>query len=79
LIGIIASYLPYEDVAVSQQTQRPRVIFAENSGLTNVFPVDCITETVRIWEEAHPLQVPDEPTEVPTPNPAADDPPTPNP
>lgn len=32
LLGIVASYVPYQDVAVSIQTQRPRVIFEENSG-----------------------------------------------
>jgi len=46
LVGIVSSYLPYNDVAVSQQTNRPRIIFEENSGLVNVFPVDCIDETI---------------------------------
>ena len=36
LIGIVAGYLPYRDVAVSQQTKRARVIFEENSGLAVV-------------------------------------------
>jgi S1-C subfamily serine protease len=46
LIGIIASYVPYIDVAISQQTKRPRVTFEENSGLANVYSVDCINETI---------------------------------
>lgn len=48
LIGIVNSYVPYRDVAVSQQTQRPRIIFEENSGLAAVIPVDFIEETVDI-------------------------------
>ena len=46
LIGIIKSYVPYRDVAVSQQTGRPRVIFEENSGLAAAHSVDCIEETL---------------------------------
>lgn len=46
LIGIVSSYLPYRYVAISQQTQRPRVIFEENSGLAAVFPPDRIREAV---------------------------------
>jgi len=47
LLGIVASYLPYQDVAISQQTRRPRVIFEENSGLGSAFPVDYIEDLVR--------------------------------
>src|SRR5690606_36629166 len=46
LTGIITGYLPYRDVAVSQQTQRPRIIFEENSGLAQVLPVDRVREAV---------------------------------
>jgi len=48
LIGIIKSYVPYQDVAISQQTGRPRVVFEENSGLSSVIPVDFIMETIEI-------------------------------
>ncbi len=51
LIGIVKAYVPYQDVAVSQQTQRPRVIFEENSGLTAVESVDSIIETVELAAE----------------------------
>ncbi|HOY04680.1 MAG TPA: serine protease [Saprospiraceae bacterium] len=47
LIGIVKSYIPYQDVAISQQTQRPRIIFEENSGLANVETVDKIIETIQ--------------------------------
>lgn len=47
LIGIVHSYVPYEDVAVSLQTKRPRVVFSENSGLAAAHPVDHIEETIQ--------------------------------
>lgn len=46
LIGMIASYQAYTDVAVSLQTKRPRVTFEENSGLAEVLPVDDIDEMI---------------------------------
>jgi hypothetical protein len=46
LIGIVQAYVPYQDVAVSAQTGRPRVIFEENAGLAAVHPVDFIEETI---------------------------------
>jgi hypothetical protein len=46
LIGIVQAYVPYQDVAVSLQTGRPRVIFEENAGLAAVHPVDFIIETI---------------------------------
>ncbi len=50
LIGLVKSYIPYRDVAVSQQTGRPRVIFEENSGLSVVEPVDHIIEAIQADE-----------------------------
>jgi hypothetical protein len=46
LIGIVKSYIPYTDVAVSQQTGKARITFEENSGLANVETVDKIIETI---------------------------------
>ncbi|HMM56068.1 MAG TPA: serine protease [Rudaea sp.] len=48
LIGIVKSYVPYRDVAISQQTGNPRVIFEENSGLALVETVDSIRNTVEM-------------------------------
>ncbi len=48
LIGMISSYLPYREVAVSQQTGRLRMIFEENSGLGVVVPHNVIQETIEI-------------------------------
>lgn len=47
LIGMVSSYLPYTEVAISQQTGRPRMIFEENSGLGQVVPHDVIQEAVK--------------------------------
>lgn len=46
LIGIVSSYLQYEDIAVSKQTGRPRVAFQENSGLAYVVPLDFLNEII---------------------------------
>ena len=48
LIGMVSSYLPYQEVAVSSQTGRPRMIFEENSGLGIVVPHDVIKENIRV-------------------------------
>lgn len=46
LIGVVKSYIPYQDIAVSQQTNKPRIIFEDNSGLSLVEPVDHIFEAI---------------------------------
>jgi len=43
-IGIIGEYIPYQEVAISTQTGRPRVIFEENTGLSKVWSVTFIRE-----------------------------------
>jgi hypothetical protein len=48
LIGIVKAYIPYQDVAISAQTGRPRVTFEENTGLTAVESVDAIRETIEV-------------------------------
>jgi hypothetical protein len=58
LLGIVRSYIPYQDVAISPQTKRPRIVFEENSGLASVIPVDYIKETVDIcFQNTHPKNV----------------------
>lgn len=54
LIGLVRAYIPYVDVAYSQQTMRPRVTFEENSGLAEVVPVDQVNETITEYERLHP-------------------------
>ena len=48
LLGLVASYLPYQDVATSQQTGRVRLVSEENSGLATVVPTDAIVELTSI-------------------------------
>lgn len=50
LVGVVKSYVPYRDLAVSSQTRTPRIIFEENSGLAAVESVDSILETVALAE-----------------------------
>lgn len=47
LIGIVHSYIPYQESVVSLQTGRVRTVFEENSGLTLVHPVDLILEVIK--------------------------------
>lgn len=49
LIGAVMGYLPYNDMAVSQQTGQLRTIFQENSGLAEVVPIDYVNETIQAW------------------------------
>ena len=50
LIGIVLSYIPYIDIAISPQTQRGRIAFEENSGLAEILPTDYIDETIKAWQ-----------------------------
>lgn len=51
LIGILNSYIPYSDTLKSTQTGEIRSVQKENSGLTNVYPVDWILEVVEVERE----------------------------
>ena len=71
LIGVVKSYVPYRDVAISQQTQQPRVIFEENSGLAAVVPMEYVVEVISAHRTAigappiaeGPSVAPEEPAE----------------
>lgn len=52
LVGMVRAYVPYTDIAVSQQTGQPRMVSQENSGLAEVIPVDYINETIQAASEA---------------------------
>jgi hypothetical protein len=43
-VGVIGEYLPYQEVAFSVQTKRPRVVFEENTGLARVWPVQALQD-----------------------------------
>ena len=42
------------DIAVSQQTHRPRIVFEENSGLAEVIPIDRVNETIETFRASRP-------------------------
>ena len=46
-IGVIGSYIPYNDAAYSAQTGELRVVFQENTGLSLVWSVDCIRDIIK--------------------------------
>ena len=59
LIGLVSSYVPYEETAVSLQTHQPRITFQENSGLTLMVPVDYVDEIITtLLKPGAPLSVP---------------------
>jgi Trypsin-like peptidase domain len=64
LLGVVLSYVPYVDIAISQQTKRPRVTFEENSGLTNILPIDYINNAIKNWRSV-PSQGEASPTSAP--------------
>lgn len=49
LIGVVVDYKPYTDMAISQQTHHPRIIFEENSGLADVIPIDRVDEAITAY------------------------------
>jgi V8-like Glu-specific endopeptidase len=46
LIGLVSQSINYVDIAVSQQTKRPRITFEDNTGLAKVIPTDAILELI---------------------------------
>ncbi len=46
-VWIISSYMPYQDIAVSKQTGKPRVTFEENTGISIVFTMKYINGMLR--------------------------------
>lgn len=58
IIGIITSYIPYRDSAISSQTGKLRVIFEENSGLALVIKSEYISDLINsdeFQEKATPI------------------------
>jgi hypothetical protein len=47
---VVSGYVPYQDVAISVQTNRPRVIFEENSGMAAVIPIDRALDAIGVVE-----------------------------
>jgi hypothetical protein len=47
LIGVVSEYIPYEDVAISENTGQRRVLFQENTGLSRIWSSSHIDEIIR--------------------------------
>jgi hypothetical protein len=62
VIGMIHGYKAYLDVAFSQQTHQPRIIFEENSGLAEATPMDRVNETIEAFRATHPSAVENQPS-----------------
>jgi len=45
-IGIIGQYIPYQDIAISAQTNRPRIVFEENTGIAIIYSIDLLNEII---------------------------------
>jgi len=60
VIGLVRSYLPYEEVVYSLQTETPspRMVFTENSGLAEVIPMDCVKEAADAVSSGRPAAAP---------------------
>ena len=57
LVGVVQSYIPYTDTAVSQQTGQIRSVFMENSGLAQILPIQFIEETIaHAWQQLPELR-----------------------
>ena len=46
LIGVVSSGETYTDVAVSQQTGDPRIVFTEQTGLVRIVPMESVIEAI---------------------------------
>lgn len=55
LIGILSGHYPYEEKLYSAQTGKVKMILEENTGITDVHPVDRIKEVVELeYKRLHP-------------------------
>ena len=48
VLGLVSAYLPYQDIARSEQTGLIRLMSEENSGLAKVVPMDAVIELTSI-------------------------------
>lgn len=67
LIGVVSQGITYREVAVSQRTRQPRIVFEEQAGLVKVVPIDSVVEAIDIYMKSQMPQPPEKPVEAPTP------------
>lgn len=49
LIGVVSEGVAYREIAVSQQTRAPRVVFEEQTGLVKAVPIDSVIEAIDLY------------------------------
>lgn len=54
LIGIVMGYIPYKEDLINLQTNKIQMSLTQNSGLTEVIPVDYILQTIDAAEKKSP-------------------------
>ena len=52
LIGVVSSGEPFQDIAISQQTGRARIVFEEQTGLVRVVPIDLIDDAIEQYNRS---------------------------
>ena len=57
LVGVISSGVVYSEVAVSQQTGEPRIIFTEQTGLVRIVPIESVLEVIDDYIKTLPALV----------------------
>jgi S1-C subfamily serine protease len=61
LVGVISAGMTYNDIAVSQQTGEPRVVFTEQTGLVRVVPIESVNEVIDDYLTQMPAPTPQAP------------------
>ena len=51
LIGIISEGITFQEIAISEQTGRPRIAFEEQTGIIKVVPIDFVIEAIDHYEK----------------------------
>ncbi len=47
LMGVVSSYIPYEEVTISRRARQPKTVLTENSGFAWVLPMDFVRDIIR--------------------------------
>jgi S1-C subfamily serine protease len=67
LVGVVSQGVAYQEVAISQQTGRPRIIFEEQTGLVKVVPIDSVLEAIEKYLQEMEAPPPEKSAEAPAP------------
>jgi hypothetical protein len=57
LLGVMGAYISYQDVAISQQTKKPKVIFEENTGLSLIYSTKSLSELIESDEFRNQIEL----------------------